>query len=88
MNASRSGILPRARSFDRQLILQAIELLERMSELEVEIATSDLDRGSKMKLQIILKRVKEDVLKDLLMPGLAITSLHLVINPHKLGKKV
>jgi hypothetical protein len=59
-----------------------------MSELEVEIATSDLDRGSKMKLQIILKRVKEDVLKDLLMPGLAITSLHLVINPHKLGKKV
>jgi hypothetical protein len=70
------------------LILQAIELLGRVSELEVEIANSDLDRDSKMKLQTILKRVKEDVLKDLLMPELAITSLHLLINPHKLGKKV
>jgi hypothetical protein len=70
------------------LILQAIELLGRVSELEVEIATSDLDRDSKMKLQTILKRVKEDVLKDLLTPGLAIASLHLVINPHKLGKAV
>jgi hypothetical protein len=57
-----------------------------VSELEVEIANSDLDRDSKMKLQTILKRVKEDVLKDLLMPELAITSLHLLINPHKLGK--
>ncbi len=88
MNASTSGILSRACSFDRRLILQAIELLGRVSELEVEIATSDLDRDSKMKLQTILKRVKEDVLKDLLMPELAITSLHLVINPHKLGKTV
>jgi hypothetical protein len=59
-----------------------------VSELEVEIATSDLDRDSKMKLQTILKRVKEDVLKDLLMPELAITSLHPLINPHKLGKTV
>lgn len=88
MNASTSGILTRACSFDRRLILQAIELLGRVGELEVEIANSDLDRESKMKLQTILKRVKEDALKDLLMPELAITSLYLVINPHKLGKTV
>jgi len=88
VNASTSGILTRACSFDRRLILQAIELLGRVGELEVEIANSDLDRESKMKLQTILKRVKEDALKDLLMPELAITSLYLVINPHKLGKTV
>jgi hypothetical protein len=88
MNTSTSDIdiLSRACGFDRQLILQAIELMRETGELEVEIATSDLNRDTKMKLRTILKRIKEDILKDLLMPELAIASSYLVINPHKLGK--
>lgn len=69
MESSVPRIIHRASQLDEDLIGKSISLLTKILELESEIERSSLDEVTRGKLIEILKKLKEEISRDILQTG-------------------
>ncbi len=68
MSVDFNRIIAKASNYEAIMLNQALELIEEIINLQVEVDQSNLDDESKTKLKSLLEKLKEDVLNELFYP--------------------